>query len=68
MFLTTILFFLVRGMRFGLMQVKTELCHILSHFEVALCKQTLVRIVFEPKAFLLQMHGEILLSLNRMQF
>jgi len=55
-------------MRFGLMQVKTGLCHILSRFEVALCKETPVRIVFDPKHFLLQMHGEIRLSFKRMQF
>jgi hypothetical protein len=52
---------------FGLMQVKTGLCHILSHFEVAPCKETPVRIVFEQKSYLLQMHGEIRLSFNRMQ-
>jgi hypothetical protein len=55
-------------MRFALMQVKTGLCHILSRFEGAPCKGTPLRIVFEPKAFLLQMHGEIRLSFNRMQF
>jgi hypothetical protein len=49
-------------MRFGLMQVKTGLCHILSRFEVAPCKGTPVRIVFDPKAFVLQMHGEIRLA------
>jgi hypothetical protein len=55
-------------MLFGLMQVKTELCHILSRFEVAPCKQTPVHIVFEPKSFLLKMHGVFRLSFNRMQF
>jgi hypothetical protein len=55
-------------MRFGLMQVKTGLCHILSRFEVAPCKETPLRIVFEPKSFVLQMPGEIRLSFNRMQF
>jgi hypothetical protein len=55
-------------MLFGLMQVKTGLCHILSRFEVAPSKQTPVHIVFEPKRFLLQTHGEIPLSFNRMQF
>jgi len=53
-------------MRFGLMQVKTGLCHMLSRFEVAPCKETPVRIVFEKKSFLLRMHGEIRLSFNRM--
>jgi hypothetical protein len=54
-------------MRFGLMQVKAGLCHILSRFEVAPCKGTPVRVVFDPKAILLQMDGEIRLSFNRMQ-
>jgi cytochrome P450 family 6 len=67
-FLATVLFILFTGMRFALMQVKTGLCHILSRFEVAPCKETPVPIVFEPKSFLLQMHGEIRLSINRMQF
>jgi hypothetical protein len=53
-------------MRFGLMQVKTGLCHILSRFEVAPCKGTPVRVVFDTKAFVLQMEGEIQLSFNRM--
>jgi hypothetical protein len=55
-------------MRFGLMQVKTGLCHILSRFEVVPCKDTPVRIVFEPKSALLQMHGDIRLSFKRLQF
>jgi hypothetical protein len=53
-------------MRFGLMEVKTGLCHILSRFEVAPCKDTPLRIVFEPKAVLLQPQGELLLSFNRL--
>jgi hypothetical protein len=61
-------FFLFTGMLFGLMQVKTGLCHILSRFEVAPCKQTPVHIVFESKPFLLQMHGEFRMSFNSMQF
>jgi hypothetical protein len=44
------------------MQVKTGLCHILCRFEVAPCKGTPVRIVFDPKAFVLQVDGEIRLS------
>jgi len=46
-------------MRFGLTQVKTGLYHILSHFEVAACKETPVRIVFETKSFLLTSKAEI---------
>jgi len=55
-------------MRFALMQVKTGLCHILSRFEVAPCKETPVRIVYERTSFLLQMNGEFRLSFNRMHF
>jgi len=55
-------------MRFGLMQVKTGLCHILSRFEVAPSKDTPVPIAFNTQSFLLQVHGEIRLSFNRMQF
>jgi len=55
-------------MRFALMQVKTGLCHILSRFEVAPCKETPVRIVYEKTSFVLQNNGEIRLSFNRMQF
>jgi cytochrome P450 family 6 len=53
-------------MRFGLMQVKIGLCHILSRFEVAPCKNTPVPIVFDPKSFVLQMKGGIQLLFNRM--
>jgi len=67
-FPTTVFFIIFTGIRFGLMQVKTGLCHIQSPFEVPPCKHTLVRIVFEPKSFLLQIHGEIRLSFNRMRF
>jgi len=55
-------------MRFALMQVKTGLCHILSRFEVTLCKETPVPVVYETTSFLLKMNGEFRLSFNRMQF
>jgi hypothetical protein len=55
-------------MRFALMQVKTGLCHILSRFEVAPCKDTQLRVVFDTKYFFLQMDGDIQLSFNRIQF
>jgi len=51
-----------------MMEVKTGLCHILSRFEVAPCKETPVRIVYEKKSILLQMSGEFRLSFNRIQF
>jgi len=41
------LLILFKGMRFGQMQVKTGLCHILSRFEVEPCKQTPVPITFK---------------------
>jgi hypothetical protein len=66
--LTTVLFILFTGMRFGLTQVKTALCHILSRFEVAPCKETPVPFVFDTKSFLLHMHGEIRLSFKKIQF
>ena len=67
-FLTTDLFIIFTGMRFGLMQVKTGLCHILSRFEVAPCKEMPLPIVYETKSFLMQMHGKFRLSFNRVQF
>jgi len=36
-------------MRFALMQVKTGLCHMLSRFEVAPCKETPVTIDLDKK-------------------
>jgi hypothetical protein len=67
-FLTAVRLVLFIGMRFALMQVKTGLCHILSRFEVAPCKDIPERIVFDPKFFMLQNYGEIRLSFNRIQF
>jgi len=50
------------------MQVETVLCHIMSGFEVAPCKERSVPIVFDTKSFILQIHGKIRLSFNKMQF
>ncbi|PNF21100.1 hypothetical protein B7P43_G05546 [Cryptotermes secundus] len=58
----------VSGMRFGLMQTKAGLSHILSHFEVLPCKDTPLEIVFDPKAFVLKMDGEMPLSFKRIHF
>jgi len=55
-------------MRFAMMEMKTALCHILSRFEVAPCKDTPVPITFNTKSFILKMQGEVRLSFNRMQF
>jgi hypothetical protein len=52
-------------MRFGLMQAKAGLIHILSRFEVAPCKDTPLTVVFDTKSFMLTMDGEILLSFKR---
>jgi hypothetical protein len=62
------LFTVFTGMRFGLMQVKTGLCYILSRFEVAPCKDTSVHIAFDPKSFVLQTIGDMLLSFKRINF
>jgi hypothetical protein len=58
---------LYTGMRFGQMQVKAGLCHILSSFEVEPCKETTVPIVYNPRSFLLQANREILLSFKKIQ-
>jgi len=34
-----------------MIHVKTELCHILAHFEVAPCKDTPVRVVTDTNPF-----------------
>jgi cytochrome P450 family 6 len=49
------------------MQVKTGLCHILSRFEVAPCKDTPVPVAFDAKSFLLAISGEMPLSFKRIQ-
>jgi hypothetical protein len=56
------------GMRFGLMQIKAAMSHILSSFEVEPCKDTPLAIVFDPKSFLSAMDGEIPLSFKRIHF
>jgi len=67
-FLKSDLFTMFTGMRFGLMQVKTGLCHILSRFEVAPCKETPLSIVFDPKYFIMIKEGDMLLSFKRKNF
>jgi hypothetical protein len=49
------------------MQVKTGLCHILSRFDVAPHRNTPVPVVFDTKAFILTVGGEIPLSFTRLQ-
>jgi len=55
------------GMRFGQMQVKTGLCHILSRFEVAPCKKTPVPVVLDRKSMLLLTEGELPLSFTALK-
>lgn len=55
----------VTGMRFALMQMKTGMVHILSHFELAPCKDTPVPLKLHPKPFLMQPLGEITLTLKK---
>jgi hypothetical protein len=55
-------------MRFAFMQAKTGLCHILSRFEVALCKETPVRIGMDKKSVFVLAEEEVPLSFKRMQY
>jgi hypothetical protein len=57
----------VTGMRFGLMQIKTGLIHILSHYEVTPCVETPVPVVFDENSVLLQIKGEVKLSFKKIQ-
>jgi hypothetical protein len=49
------------------MMMKAGMCHILSRFEVAPCKDTNAPIAFNPRSFLLQANREILLSFKKIQ-
>jgi cytochrome P450 family 6 len=64
-FLIPDLFNMFTGMRFGQMEVKTGLCHILSRFEVAPCKETPVPLVFDPKNPLMVAKGNMFLSFKQ---
>jgi len=55
------------GRRFGMMQMKTGMVHILSHFEVAPCKGTPVPLKLHPKPFLMQPLEDIYLALKKRQ-
>lgn len=57
----------VTGMRFGLMQIKTALSHILYRYQVTPCVQTPVPLAFDESSVLLRSHGEVTLSFNRIQ-
>jgi len=53
------------GRRFGMIQMKSGLVHILSNFEVAPSKGTPVHIKLHPKPFLIQPLDDIVLALKR---
>lgn len=55
------------GKRFGVMQVKTALVHILSNFEVTPCKDTPKVLKYDPKSFLLHPLKEINLNFKRIR-
>ncbi|XP_069699317.1 cytochrome P450 6j1-like isoform X2 [Periplaneta americana] len=57
----------VSGKRFGLMQVKTALTHILSKFEVEPCKDTPRYPTYDPKSFLLLTRDDIQLKFKRIE-
>ncbi|KAJ4432909.1 hypothetical protein ANN_15166, partial [Periplaneta americana] len=52
-------------MRFGLMQTKTGLIHILANYEVSPCKDTPVTLVFDSKSLLLTSEGEMNLTFTK---
>ncbi|KAJ9594226.1 hypothetical protein L9F63_014386 [Diploptera punctata] len=53
------------GMRFGLMQTKTGLIHILSRYEVEPSKETQIPLEFDKKSFLMSSKEGIHLKLNK---
>lgn len=53
------------GMRFGLMNLKTGLIHIVSRYQVSPCKDTPVPIEFDQANILLQSKQEICLTFKR---
>ncbi|KAJ9594230.1 hypothetical protein L9F63_014390 [Diploptera punctata] len=53
------------GMRFGLMQTKIGLIHMLTRYELEPCKETKIPLVLNKKAFMLQSVGGIPLSFNK---
>ncbi|KAJ9594228.1 hypothetical protein L9F63_014388 [Diploptera punctata] len=53
------------GMRFGLMQTKTGLTHILSRYQVEPCKETQIPLEFDKKNFLLSSKVGINLKFNK---
>lgn len=53
------------GMRFGIMQTKTGLIHILSNYEVSPAKDTPIPLTFDPKPFLLTSLGTLPLNFTK---
>ena len=58
-------FFSVTGKRFGLMQIKTAMCHMLPRFQVSTCERTPQSLVYDPKSFIYKTEEEIFLSFKR---
>ncbi|XP_049964315.1 cytochrome P450 6k1-like [Schistocerca serialis cubense] len=53
------------GMRFGLLQTKVGLIHILSKYSIEPCEKTVRHLSFEPRAFVLTPTGGIQLRLSK---
>ncbi|XP_046999428.1 cytochrome P450 6k1-like [Schistocerca americana] len=53
------------GMRFGLLQTKVGLIHILSKYNIEPCEKTVRHLSFEPRAFVLTPTGGIQLRLSK---
>ncbi|PSN29383.1 hypothetical protein C0J52_26972 [Blattella germanica] len=54
------------GMRFGLMQVKTGLVHVLSRYEVAPCKDTPIPMEYDTRSFLISSVGDVPLHFKKL--
>jgi cytochrome P450 family 6 len=57
-------FFLVLGLRFGLLQTKVGLVSALSKYEFHVCEETAVPLAFDPKSLILCPVGGIKLQVS----
>ncbi|PSN51918.1 hypothetical protein C0J52_12804 [Blattella germanica] len=55
------------GMRFGLMQAKCGLIHIISRYNVSPCKKTQIPMILDKKSFMTAAKGGINLSFQRLK-
>jgi cytochrome P450 family 6 len=60
-----IYFFLVLGLRFGLLQIKVGLVSALSKYEFHICEKTAVPLAFDPKSFILCPVGGMKLQVKK---